>query len=199
MEEILHRYEKKKSEIKKSLEKFKIKTDYEQFKEFQFCLLTPQSNAQRCWTAVELISKIENPSLAQITEILSKKTRFHNTKAKRIARSREMFSKIKYLLSNPDKVQLRNQISQIVNGYGLKESSHFLRNIGLSENKIAILDRHIIKNLFKYNAIKEQKIKSKKNYLEIEKIFIEFASKINIPLDELDILWWSQENGEIFK
>src|SRR3989344_1278127 len=187
MEEILHRYEKKKSEIKKSLEKFKIKTDYEQFKEFQFCLLTPQSNAQRCWTAVELISKIENPSLAQITEILSKKTRFHNTKAKRIARSREMFSKIKYLLSNPDKVQLRNQISQIVNGYGLKESSHFLRNIGLSENKIAILDRHIIKNLFKYNAIKEQKIKSKKNYLEIEKIFIEFASKINIPLDELDI------------
>src|SRR3989344_7727888 len=115
MEEILHRYEKKKSEIKKSLEKFKIKTEEEQFKEFQFCLLTPQSNAQRCWEAVEILSKLKSASLNQITEILSKKTRFHNAKAKRIAESREMFSKIKHLLSNLNKVQLRNQISQIVN------------------------------------------------------------------------------------
>ena len=80
-----------------------------------------------------------------------------------------------------------------VNGYGLKEASHFLRNIGKSNNKIAILDRHILRNL------KEDKIKNHKHYLEVEQKFLDYASSESIPPDELDLLWWSKENGEIFK
>ena len=37
-------------------------------------------------------------------------------------------------------------------GLGYKEASHFLRNIGLSED-IPILDRHILKNLVLLGAI----------------------------------------------
>ena len=46
-----------------------------------------------------------------------------------------------------DAVKLRNWLAENVKGYGLKEASHFIRNIGKSENKIAILDRHILRNL----------------------------------------------------
>ncbi|MCA9485797.1 MAG: DNA lyase [Nanoarchaeota archaeon] len=192
MDEIKKIYAEKKSDIKSRLEDFKNLSEEQVFREFQFCLLTPQSNAQRCWSAVLELSKLKNPKLSEITEILSKRTRFHNTKAKRILNSRETFSRIMPFLSLPAK-EARDELAKEVNGYGLKEAAHFLRNIGLSNNEVAILDRHILRHL------NEEKIKSQKHYLEIEKKFIEYAKSLGIPLDELDLLWWSQENGEIFK
>jgi len=190
---LLSTYNQKKQEIKSRLTDFKNLPAEKQFEEFQFCLLTPQSNAQRCWQAVEFITKLKNPTHEQVLEILSKKTRFHNTKAKRILNAKETWQKIQPLFTQKNTVELRNQISKEVNGYGLKEASHFLRNIGLSNNQIAILDRHILRNL------KVEKIKSQKHYLEVEQQFLNHAKSINILPDELDLLWWSQENGEIFK
>lgn len=192
-------YSQKKSEIKSKLESFKNLNEEQQFKEFLFCLLTPQSNAQRCWQAVEEIIQIKKPSYLQIQTILKSKTRFHNTKAKRIQEARKSWNKIRPLLSNPDSLELRNQLAEKVNGYGLKEAGHFLRNIGKSNNQIAILDRHILKNLQENKVIQETKIKNKKHYLELENLFLNYSKSINIPIDELDLLWWSRENGEIFK
>lgn len=189
----------KSKEIKSKLASFKSLSEKQQFKEFQFCLLTPQSNAQRCWQAVEEISKLKKPTETQIRKILSTKTRFHNTKAKRILRSEKTFNEIKPLLKNKNSLELRNFLADKVNGYGLKESSHFLRNIGLSNNEIAILDRHILRNLKALNLIQDEKIKNKKHYLEIEQIFLAHADRMRIPADELDLHWWSQENGEVFK
>ena len=186
-------------EIKKRLNSFKNLNEEQQFQEFMFCLLTPQSNAQRCWQAVLEITKLKQLNGSSISNILIKKTRFHNTKTKRILNAKQSFQKINPQLTNPNTQQLREFLVNNVSGYGLKEASHFLRNIGLSNNKIAILDRHILKNLHKEGIIKEPKISSHKNYLEIEQSFLNYAKSINTPVDELDLLWWSQENGEIFK
>jgi N-glycosylase/DNA lyase len=183
----------KREQIRKRLEEFKSLTDDEEYKEFLFCLLTPQSNAQRCWQAVEEISKLKSMTLEKVAEILSTKTRFHNTKAKRIMRAQKTWRKIRPILSKGEIPKLRGEIAAKVNGYGLKEASHFLRNIGLSNNSIAILDRHILRNL------NEEKIKSPKHYLEVEQKFLKFAKSKKIPADELDLLWWSKENGEVFK
>jgi thermostable 8-oxoguanine DNA glycosylase len=49
------------------------------------------------------------------------------------------------------------------------------------------------------NVISNEKLKGKKNYFEVEDKFIDFSSKIGIPIDELDLLFWSRENGEVFK
>ena len=198
MEE-LKSYQEKVKDIKKRLNDFKNLSQAEQFKEFLFCLLTPQSNAQKCWSAVEEISKLKNPNYNAVHEILKTRTRFHKTKTSRILNAFQIWQKIKDELKKEDIREIRNFLVEKVNGYGLKEASHFLRNIGKSNNKIAILDRHILRNLFILNLILEAKIKSKKNYLEIEKIFPNYSEKINIPADELDLLWWSKENGEIFK
>ena len=196
---LLPLYKKQKSSIQNRLEEFSSLNKKQHYKEFLFCLLTPQSNAKKCWEAVEQLSKLKNLSLNQITQILKTKTRFHNTKAKRIIHAPKTWAQIKPILSNTNKKELRSQISKSVNGYGLKEASHFLRNIGKSDNKIAILDRHILKNLKSLKIIDTDKIKSQKHYLEIEQNFIDFSHKINIPIDELDLLFWSKENGKIFK
>ncbi len=82
---------------------------------------------------------------------------------------------------------------------GYKESSHFLRNIGFGDD-IAILDRHILKNLVKYGVIKEiPKSLTDKKYLEIEQKMKKFSEEAEIPFSHLDLLWWSEETGEIFK
>ncbi|MDP2974084.1 MAG: DNA lyase, partial [Candidatus Diapherotrites archaeon] len=93
----------------------------------------------------------------------------------------------------------RNRLAENVKGLGMKESSHFLRNIGLGEG-LAILDRHIVRNLLRYGAIKEMpKNLGKKNYLLIEEKMRQFSKRIGIPLAELDLLFWSKETGKIFK
>lgn len=199
MKNLLLQYAQQKEKLRSRLNDFKSLSPEQQYKELLFCLLTPQSSAQRCWQAVEEISKLKKLEHDKVLEILSKKTRFHHTKAKRILQAPQTWRKISPLLKNPDKKELRSQIASEVSGFGLKESSHFLRNIGLSDNKIAILDRHILKNLAQLKIISEPKVKSRKDYFEIEQAFLDFASKVKIPPDELDLLWWSRENGELFK
>lgn len=189
----------KETEIRSRLEQFNKLSEKEKYKEFLFCLLTPQSNAQRCWQAVEELSKLQSLKNEKVNKILSTKTRFHHTKTKRILQAKVTWEKIKPLLSHKNSLELRNRIAREVNGYGLKEAAHFLRNIGLSNNSIAILDRHILKNLYSLGLLEEPKIKSPKHYLEVEQIFLAHAQRLNIEPDILDLHWWSEENGEIFK
>jgi N-glycosylase/DNA lyase len=94
---------------------------------------------------------------------------------------------------------LREWLVKNVKGLGYKEATHFLRNVGRS-NGLAILDRHILRNLKRYGAIRAiPKTLSKKEYFRIERRFREFADAVGIPIDELDLLFWSMETGEIRK
>lgn len=197
--DLINSHNKTRTEIKKRIKYFKTIPEEEYFNEFLFCLLTPQSNAKKCWEAVEEISKLPNFQEDKIVEILKTKTRFYKTKALRVIKGKQGWNKIKEKLKENSYFELRNWLAENVNGYGLKESSHFLRNIGKSNNQIAILDRHILRNLKSMKVIEEDKIKNKKHYFEIEERFINFAKKIKIPVDELDLLFWSAETGEIFK
>ena len=98
-----------------------------------------------------------------------------------------------------DPIQARDWLVSNVKGMGYKEASHFLRNIGFGED-IAILDRHILKNLAKAGVIKEvSKSISKKTYFEIEDKMKKFSKNIRIPLSHLDLALWYKEAGEVFK
>lgn len=94
---------------------------------------------------------------------------------------------------------LREMLVQEVKGLGMKEASHFLRNIGIG-GKLAILDRHILKNLAHYGVIdKIPRSLSKKVYLEIERRMRLFSDEIGIPMDELDLVLWAKETKIVFK
>ena len=196
---LISEYKTKEELIKKRLEEFSTLPKEKYFQEFIFCILTPQSNAKQCWNAVEQLLKLENWSPSTISKILQTQTRFHNNKTIYLLEARNIWQEIEKDLQNTNSKELRNQLAEKVKGYGLKEASHFLRNIGKSNNEIAILDRHILRNLKTLDIISEDRIKNKAHYLKIEDEFIQFSQEIRIPLDELDLLFWSRENGEIFK
>ncbi len=208
---IFSEYKKIEEVIEKRLKEFreiwKEKDHIKIFKEFIFCLLTPQSKAKFCWEAVlnlERKNLLFNGDYNDIFNELSK-VRFRKSKAKYILENRKKFFKngnfeIVSILENmkePEKV--REYLVKNVKGYGLKEATHFLRNIGFSF-ELAILDRHILKNLKKEGVIDEIPDNLKKNeYLKIEKKFKEFSYKTGIPLQNLDLFFWWRETGEVFK
>jgi len=181
--------------------------DYAMFKEFIFCLLTPQSKAKICWDAVERMEKkslLMNGDYREVLECLEG-VRFKNKKAEYIINSRAIFlengiPRIKPIISrfkSPE--EARDFLVKDVKGMGYKEASHFLRNIGCGEN-LAILDRHILKNLKFLGKIKyiPQSI-SRRIYMELENIFLRTAEELDIPPAHLDLLLWFKESGEVFK
>ena len=192
-------YKSLKKEIKQRLRQFSALPAPDYFYELCFCLLTPQSNAKKCWQAVEKLKKCRLRG-SKIKPCLKKNTRFYRNKAKYIKEAVKKWHLIKEkIIKIKDAAELRNWLARNVKGLGYKESSHFLRNIGKSQNKIAILDRHILRNLKRYGVVREIPNLNKKNYLLIEKKMIAFSRKINIPLDELDLLLWAKETGSVFK
>ncbi len=139
--------------------------------------------------------------------MLAKKTRFHNTKARRLVEVRRKFYPNrgekdvlkKALVRFDDPIEMRDWLVVNINGYGYKEASHFLRNIGKGE-ELAILDRHILKNLILLGVINEMpKNLSRMNYIHIEGKMARFSKASNIPMSHLDLLLWHKEAGEIFK
>ncbi len=138
-------------------------------------------------------------------EPLLRDVRFNESKAKYIVEARQQFSKSGDLRVKPhlnsflNPFELREWLAENVNGLGYKESSHFLRNIGLGE-EFAILDRHILRNLKDLGVLPEIPITlTKKRYLEIEEKVRRFSKEIGIPMADLDLLLWSKETGWIFK
>jgi len=177
------------------------------FTELAFCLFTPQSKAVSCQDAVKrlydkgLLFSGKPISIAKVINIV----RFRNNKARYLVEARNKFSKYgkiylkKKMSEFKNAVELRNWLKDNIKGFGLKEASHFLRNIGRGK-EIAILDRHILRNLKKLNVIKKIPGSiSPKTYVQIEKKMKAFAKKVKIPLDHLDLLFWGKETGEIFK
>ena len=204
-------YENKKHKIRERLLDFKKvwnKSNEEIFTELCFCLLTPQTKARAADMAIKYMVKnhiLFSGNKTQIYKVLNcYGIRFPENKANYILEAREFFKKngkidIKNKLENGSVFDKREWLVNTVKGFGLKEASHFLRNIGLDFD-LAILDRHIIKNLLRYDVINEiPKSLTKKQYLMIEEKMKEFSKKIGIPLAELDLLFWSEETGEIFK
>lgn len=176
------------------------------FQELAFCLFTPQSKAQNAWKTIIILTenqKLLKGNTAAIAEDLNL-VRFRNNKASYLVEAREMFfnnSKgIRKTLTEFSSVsEKRNWLNKNIKGYGLKESSHFLRNIGFGK-EIAILDRHILRNLLNYKVINEiPKSISEKKYYEMESRMKDFSYKINIPLEYLDFVLWFKETNKLFK
>jgi N-glycosylase/DNA lyase len=199
MQEIKDFYKTKKQKIISKLNMFKTLPIENYIKELFFCILTPQSNAKKCWQAIEELKQLDNPTKKQITDILKSKTRFHNNKADYILKAKANWQNILSSINTLETLRLRNWLADNVKGLGMKETSHFLRNIGESNNQIAILDRHILRNLKQLSLIKEEKIKSKNHYLKTENTFLALADYLSIPADHLDLLFWAKETGEVFK
>jgi len=211
IQEIKSIFDRKREEIGSRLNEFKeiwnAGTREKVFAELVFCILTPMARGKYCSIAVENMVRTGVLFSGDSSEIARELNgaRFIYKKSAYIVEAREKFlrdstASLKSIISRMDDGhKAREWMVQNIKGIGFKEASHFLRNIGFQQN-LAILDRHILKNLRSLGVIEEiPGSLSRSRYFDIEKRMKEFSEAVRIPMSYLDLVLWYKETGEIFK
>ena len=202
--ELLKKIKKlKKAKIRKIIDKrikeFKElrKSKNKIFSELCFCILTANSTAERCIVVQDKVGdgfkKLKENDL--IIKLKQLSCRFHTKRAGYIVEARKCCTDLFTALSL-DSFKAREWIVKNVKGLGMKEASHFLRNIGFKD--LAIIDFHIVDMLVKHRIIKKPK-NLNKDYIKIEEKLREIAKKVKMSLAELDLYLWYMETGKILK
>jgi N-glycosylase/DNA lyase len=186
--------------VEKRIDEFlsmREKGNYAWFSELCFCILTANSSAEigikiQDALGYEGFANLSEESLA--TKLREAGYRFYNVRAKYIVEARR-YLRIKDILEEVE--EKREWLVKNVKGIGYKEASHFLRNVGFLD--YAILDRHILRIMHNSGIIEMPKNLSRKRYLEIEKRFINLASKLEMRPGELDLYLWYLSTGKVMK
>lgn len=178
----------------------------EVFYEGCYCLFAVQNPARNTVKAVDWLQgqhaydRVADGGLPaeRIAENIRGLVRFHNVKARRTVKFRGLVGGVHARMlsaENGPPADLRRWLVETVDGYGMKEASHFLRNLGFRD--VAILDVHVLRRLGRLGliAVAKGKAITPKRYLEAEKSMREYARAMYTTLDHLDVLWWSQASG----
>ncbi|MDD4878401.1 MAG: N-glycosylase/DNA lyase [Candidatus Nanoarchaeia archaeon] len=183
------------------------KGDKEIFRELCFCILTANASARGGMKAIEALGNlIFTGSEKEISSALHKAGyRFWRKRANYITETRKAMKEQCNMQLKKEIEKKRENIEELraffdenAKGIGMKEASHFLRNIGFRE--YAILDKHIVNCLHATKVLKtNNKPKNKAEYLEMEHKMKEFSKKLKVPMAELDLILWSSKTGEILK
>ncbi|MAE42523.1 N-glycosylase [Candidatus Woesearchaeota archaeon] len=176
------------------------------FEELCFCILTANTSAEMGMISIDAIRDLLiNGKVEEMTAKLEKIYRFKNLRPAYIVYTREYLQK-GFDFKLKEKIEsfrndfegLRDFFVENVKGFGYKEASHFLRNIGIKG--YAILDKHILSSLLEFGVVDEVKMPmTRDKYKEIEQKMKKFSNEIDIPFDELDLLLWSRKTGKVLK
>jgi len=203
----------RKKEIRARLNEFRDVwlhgSDERLLEELVFCIFTAGASARMGMTAVAAV----RPLLAQggrrdMTRAL-RKAHAHRFPVERpgyIVITRDYLREHcnlelrRKLESFADPIERRDWLAQEkrIKGLGYKESSHFLRNIGIRGH--AILDKHVMGCLQDLQIVETAKPPATRSrYLEVEEKLKLFSRDIKIDFDELDLVLWSLKTGEVLK
>lgn len=196
-------YLENKKEILLKLNEFKSIPKEKYFYEMIYCLCTPMSKAenamkvQKHFEQIDFWSKPTDP--APILRNPQHYIRFHKQKSKHIMENYHQFDNIiEIILENIAIRDKRNKLVGQVKGFGYKEASHFLRNIG--QFGMPILDRHILRTMQRFGVITEiPKSISKKNYENLERLYIDWCNYNKLSVEEMDLVLWKLATGKILK
>jgi len=168
--------------------------------EFAFCIAAANSSALSALKFQKKLEslKLEKLSLKELKKLLKESgVRFFNKKAVYLKEGIKKFDRIEKILKLEEK-ESREKLVKYVKGFGYKEASHFLRNLG--RKQVAILDRHILNWLKEKNYLKTiPSTLSKSFYLELEELLERVAEKKKVSLAELDLYLWYKKTGKILK
>jgi len=163
------------------------------FRELAFCILTAGTSAELgIKTINHLGDTLHEGTQEEIQKKLKEVYRFHTIRAGYIYNAREAFRQLD--INHPE---IRIHIVKNIKGIGMKEASHFLRNIGFKD--YSIVDFHIVDILVDHGLIEKPKTLTPNKYLEIENVLRKLAQKTNTSLAELDLYLWYKETGKVLK
>lgn len=211
IDNIRNTHKARRREIKARLAEFKeiwkTGSDARLFEELVYCIFTAGCSARMGLRSVEMIRKILlKGSQEKIENALVGKHRYPAARAGYIITTRNFLHEDchlrlrKRLESFDDAIARRDWLAREkgIKGLGYKESSHYLRNIGLSG--YGILDKHILRSMAELGVIDSPNPPSTRTkYLAIEQKLKDFAREIKIDFDELDLVLWSMKTGEVLK
>ena len=174
------------------------------YEELVYCLLTAYASArmgQKCVDALCYDQILIDGTLNDITDCLvTEGHRFAKIRAEYIYNTRHLAPTIKQKIQSFKDTKLtREWLAKNIKGIGLKEASHYLRNVGYFD--LAILDRHILANMNEHEIIDHQKNKSltRKRYLEYEEKLQLIADRLDVIPGELDLYMWYRKTGKVMK
>lgn len=213
MRDIRSTHAARKKEIQARLNEFRDiwrnGSDERLWEELVFCIFTAGASARMGFTAVDAV----RPLLAQgqqreMTRALRRAGahRFPVARPGYIVVTRDYLREHcgmelrRKFESFGDPIERRDWLAQEkrIKGLGYKESSHFLRNIGIRGH--AILDKHVMSCLQDLQVVETAKPPTTRGrYLEVEEKLKSFAHDIKIDFDELDLVLWSIKTGEVLK
>jgi len=165
------------------------------FNELCFCLMTAGFRADKCISIQkEIGSGFRDLGLEDLkVELKRMGHRFWPQRAERICLARDSEGELSRVIVEGD----RDWLVANIKGMGMKEASHFLRNVGFED--VAIVDFHIVDLLRREGLVGEFKNLNKGKYLEIESVLRDLGKKVNLSLSELDLYLWYIETGTVLK
>ncbi len=177
---------------------------YKWYEELVYCLLTAFGSAlmgQKCVDALCCDNILLEGTEDEIrTCLVETGHRFPNKRAEYVHETQHLAPTIKETIQSfGDSRKAREWLVYNIKGFGWKEASHYLRNIGYFD--LAIIDRHIINNLREYRIIELEPTKglTKKRYLAVEKILDLVADEVGLQPGELDLYMWYRKTGKVLK
>lgn len=205
MQELITKIKELEKDIGKIVQKrimefneMKSKSNIDWFLELCFCILTANSSAKLGIRAqIEIGSgflTLPQQELADKLKVLGH--RFYRKRAEYIVEARK-FRNIKDNVTSMRPKKARIWLKDNIKGIGMKEASHFMRNVGFLD--FAILDRHVLDVLSRYGLITKPRHLSVAEYLRIEEKVLDLASKVGMKAGELDLYLWYLKTGEILK
>lgn len=215
--EIKEQHRELEKEIKDRIREFRGLEEADEkrvFQELVFVVLTSQTEAEKAWKGAEELERqnlLLEGSSKLIEDVLEKEgVQYSENKASYIVENRN--SLMQPTLDKPEKgLKLKRQIwgkepeksrewlVENIEGLSWKGASHFLRNVGRGED-FAIISGHIVRKMHQLELIEKPELpENREEYLDYEEKLRRFSEDIDIPLEELDLVLWSMETGEVFK
>jgi len=160
--------------------------------ELIFCINSPQTKYTsniKGEALAALVALLPDLSIEELANIYKGHIRFHNNKARYCIEAYHKFPQILIALDGDGSPKRKREwLVKHISGLSYKEASHFLRNIKRDKGELAILDIHILK----YLNYPKSYVPSRKEYLRLERAFIEKAKTLGIPAGELDVRLWEE-------
>ena len=167
------------------------------FEELCFCLLAANTSSLMAGRMQQSLGY--QGFLGTEEEIVKRlhalRCRFYNRRGHFIAVNNKHLDIKEKLLSVDNK---RSWLIENIKGFGWKEASHFLRNVGYFEH--AILDKHVVNILLEHGFIDEKpKSWNQASYTAVEAVLQKVADKVKMSQGELDMYLWYMKTGKVMK
>lgn len=171
------------------------------FRELVLCVLTANSSFVSAYKVLGYVMEEFDKGTYSFEQVLEERGyRFYELKAKYLKNLVKYRGRIKSWikpLADRSQALAREVLANEIYGIGMKEASHFLRNVGYFD--LAIVDKHVTRFSINSGLVRPFKTLTRSRYLEIERKLKELAHQLGMSVGILDLFIWHIETGTVLK